>query len=111
MSSGLFNVIFYGILILSGIMFIFAIIVMISPKARAKFMGKQIQATKYMIDDQKENIRDISSNLADASKEGIKTTTRAIKEGLTEDETIYCKHCGASIDSDSTFCKKCGKEQ
>lgn len=50
-------------------MFIFAIIIMISPKARA------------------------------------------IKEGLTEDETIYCKHCGASIDSDSTFCKKCGKEQ
>ena len=23
----------------------------------------------------------------------------------------YCKHCGTSIDSDSTFCKKCGKEQ
>ena len=56
-------------------------------------------------------MRDITSNLADASKEGIKTTTRAIKEGLTEDETVYCKHCGASIDSDSTFCKNCRKEQ
>lgn len=41
----------------------------------------------------------------------ISPKARAIKEGLTEDETIYCKHCGASIDSDSTFCKKCGKEQ
>lgn len=112
MSGGLFNIIFYGILILSGIMFIFAIVMMISPKARAKWMGKQIQATKYMVDDQKENIRDISTNMADASKEGVKTTARAIREGLLEDDdTVYCKHCGATIDSDSTFCKKCGKEQ
>ena len=23
----------------------------------------------------------------------------------------YCKECGAAIDTDSKFCKKCGKEQ
>ena len=33
-------------------------------------------------------------------------------EGLTEEESdVYCKHCGASIDSDSTFCKACGRKQ
>ena len=72
MSQGLFNIIFYGSLIFIGIMFVFVIVMMISPKARAKWMGKQIQATKYMVDDQKENIRDISTNMADASKEGVK---------------------------------------
>ena len=37
-------------------------------------------------------------------------TARAIKDGFM-DKQIYCKHCGASIDEDSRFCKKCGKEQ
>ena len=27
------------------------------------------------------------------------------------EETIFCKHCGAKIDADSKFCKSCGKEQ
>ena len=46
------------------------------------------------------------------SKDAITTTTRAIKKGLTEEESdVYCKHCGTSIDSDSTFCKACGRKQ
>ncbi len=47
---------------------------------------------------------------ADISKDAITKTTRAIKAGLT-DEVIYCKHCGTEIDADSSFCKKCGKQQ
>lgn len=112
MSHGLFNIMFYGSLIFVGIMFVFVIVMMISPKARAKWMGKQIEANKYMIEQQKENLKEISTNMADATKDGVKTTARAVREGLLEDdETVYCKHCGATIDSDSTFCKKCGKEQ
>ncbi|MBR0385607.1 MAG: zinc-ribbon domain-containing protein [Erysipelotrichaceae bacterium] len=26
-------------------------------------------------------------------------------------EAVYCKYCGALIDADSRYCKKCGKEQ
>jgi len=48
--------------------------------------------------------------MAYATKDGIKTTARAIKEGFSKD-SAYCKHCGSGIDSDSKFCKKCGKEQ
>lgn len=89
----------------------FVIALMISPKLRGKWMSKQVKATKYMVDESKEDIHDITTNMADASKEGVETTVRAIKKGITEDEDIFCKHCGAKIDSDSKFCKSCGKEQ
>lgn len=111
MSQGIFQIIFFGMFFMGIALFIYGIVVFFSPKARGKLMSKQVQATKYMMENQKENLKDISDDLADATKDGVKTTARAIKEGLTEDDTIYCKHCGATIDSDSTFCKKCGKEQ
>jgi len=47
---------------------------------------------------------------ANIAKDAIETTVRAIKKGITEDEKMYCKHCGAFIDKDSKFCKECGKK-
>lgn len=35
---------------------------------------------------------------------------KGIKKGMSEDTTIYCKHCGAQIDADSNFCNNCGKQ-
>ena len=48
---------------------------------------------------------------AEIEKEGIKIKTSAFKEGMSGTKTIYCKHCGSRIDSDSKFCKSCGKRQ
>lgn len=73
-------------------------------------MSRQIKASKYMMDEAKEDIKSISDDMAYATKDGIKTTVRAIKEGFTQD-IIYCKNCGSEIDADSKFCKECGKEQ
>lgn len=89
----------------------FVIALMFSPKLRGKMMSTQVKATKYMMDESKEDLKSVTDGMAYATKDGIKTTTRAIKEGLMEDNNIYCKHCGSEIDSDSKFCKKCGKEQ
>ena len=41
----------------------------------------------------------------------ITETVRAVKRGITQKESMFCKHCGTQIDIDSKFCKKCGKEQ
>ena len=98
------------IFIFTIFVFIFILVVMFSPKLKGKIMGMQVKATKYMVDETKEDIRDISTNMAEATKEGIKITTGAIKEGFSG-ETIFCKHCGSQIEIDSKFCKKCGKEQ
>ena len=111
----MFEAMFVIVPILVAAGFVFVIAMMFSPKLRGKFMSKQVKAMKYMVDESKDDIESITTNMADATKTGIKTTTKAvaegIKEGFTGEETIYCKHCGATIDADSTFCKKCGKEQ
>lgn len=118
------------------VVFVFVIISIISPKFRGKTMARQIKALKYMAEESKDAIADITEATSGAvikgkkkvldenedtlkemaiqeaniDKERIEITTRAIKKGLTA-EKMYCKHCGASIDGDSKFCKKCGKAQ
>lgn len=130
--------IFLGISVFIAIgMFVFVICMMFVPGLRSKFMGHQLKMQKRMLEDNKEvmqdigkitgeigvktakgvldeneeDIRHVVGKTADISKDAITTTTRAIKKGLTEEESVYCKHCGESIDSDSTFCKSCGKKQ
>ena len=119
-----------------GAIFVITIVSIISPKFRGKLMSRQIKATKYMIDESKDDLsnlgttmgnigvnirknildenedtlRDLTIREANIDKEGIKIKTRAIKDGLSKDN-MYCKHCGETIDEDSKFCKKCGKEQ
>ena len=105
------SILFTVVPIIMGIIIVFMIISIVSPKFRGKMMSRQIKATKHMVDYSKEDLKDISDGMAYATHDGVKNTARAIKEGLTEKNSIYCKHCGASIDSDSKFCKSCGKEQ
>lgn len=131
--------IFIGVFALIMAMFVFCFIHMISPKARGKMMSKQVEAMKHMTNMSKDDMQDVLTNLseisinakknildqnedtlkdiankeANISKDAIKTTVSAVKEGWTqgEDSTMFCKHCGASIDANSKFCKECGKEQ
>ena len=70
-----------------------------------------IKAKKTILTNNEEDLRFNANKQADINKDAIKTTMYSIKEGLTEDEILYCKYCGASIDADSKFCKSCGKEQ
>ena len=106
----MFDAMMFIVPIISILIIILTFVMMFSTKARAKMMAKQIKATRYMMDEVKDDIRSISTDMADATKGGIETSTRAIKKGLTEDIHIYCKHCGSAIDSDSRFCKSCGKK-
>ena len=80
-----------------------------SPKFRTKIMGTQVKATKYVLDEHKDNLHDIANTTGDIVNPQITKTVRAFKDGLKDQ--VYCKHCGESIDSDSKFCKSCGKEQ
>ena len=99
--------IFFGLVIA---IIIGSFVIMLNPNLQGKMLSSQVKSLKYMMDDSKDDIQDVSTNLAKATKDSIEITTRAIKKGFTDD-CIYCKHCGSSIDKDSKFCKKCGKEQ
>ena len=109
MHFGLFKVFFIFVAVIVGVIFILTILMVVSPKIRAKFMSKQIKATKYMIDEVEDDLTDIATKRANINKEGVEITAKAIKDGLTD--KVYCKYCGKKIDKDSKFCKICGKEQ
>ena len=86
------EILFIIVPIFIALVFVFVIISTISPKFRGKMMSKQVKSVKYMMDESKDDIESISTNMANATKGGIETTARAIKKGFTDEENIYCKH-------------------
>ena len=128
----LWGIVFFGCLCF----FLWMMYSVISGKGQSKLMARQIKRSKQILEDNKEGIKDlqklgaelnidvrkeiledkmdslqdISSVSADIESVGLEKKAAAIKKGLGSD-TVYCKHCGALIDSDSRYCKVCGKEQ
>ena len=75
-----------------------------------ELMSDMLDMKKEILTEKEEDLKYVADKQANISKDAITTTTRAIKEGFI-DNMIYCRHCGAKIDADSKFCKKCGKQQ
>ena len=109
------------IAVLACSIIIFVILSLFSPRVQGKMMSKQIKsvkttaktgtiAEKEILDENEDIMSSNERRKANIKKEGIEVTARAIKDGLTSNK-IYCRYCGASIESDSRFCKNCGKEQ
>ena len=112
---------------------VFGFMTVFNPSVRSKWVGRQLEMQKKVLEDNKETIKDINrlggevtidsaneildkkgkdikramDRSTDISSDSIKKVARAIKDGIKDE--MYCKHCGASVDSDSVYCKKCGK--
>lgn len=69
-----------------------------------------VRVQNNLINNNEDILKESADKRANINKDAVRTVAHAIKEGFTED-LIYCKHCGVAIDSDSKFCKSCGKEQ
>ena len=70
-------------------------------KARAKTL-------RYIQEENKDDLTAIANNSAEITSDAVSKTANAIANGVQK--TMFCKHCGARIDADSTFCSRCGKE-
>lgn len=70
-------------------------------KARAK-------TVRYIQEENKEDLTAIANNNAEIMSDAVSKTASAFANGVQK--TMFCKHCGERIDSDSTFCSHCGKE-
>ena len=70
-------------------------------KARAKTL-------RYIQEENKDDLTAIANNSAEITSDAVSKTANAIANGVQK--TMFCKHCGARIDADSTFCSQCGKE-
>ena len=132
---------FLILFIIIGIITLFIMILTFSfifnPKTRSKLMGKQLGMINNLLNDNKDTIVNINETMggimvdsqksilnkhgdgmkevvtknANINKEATKIVATAIKEGFSETEKGYCKHCGKNIDKDSLYCKDCGKKQ
>ena len=67
------------------------------------------KTTRYIVEENKDDLTAIASNTADIMSDAVKTTASAVGEGMRA--TKFCKHCGEKIDADAKFCPSCGKEQ
>jgi DNA-directed RNA polymerase subunit RPC12/RpoP len=140
MNEVIFKVMFTVVPFLVITIFIFTILMMFSPRLRAKLIGLQIKTMKHVTNDNKDDMVDIGTNLGDVvartgknildrnedslrdistrgakiSEVGIETMAKAFKKGFSSDEKseseIKCPKCGSLIDKDSVFCKECGKK-
>ena len=123
---------FVGFLFFVIIIFVVTFLFMFNPKIRGGMMKSNMKSVssmlsgsegslesltesmikmkKNIIENNEEDLKELSRKSAEIRSDGVEITARAIKKGLTTDEGIFCKYCGKKIDADSQHCKYCGKE-
>ena len=98
-----------------GVMVVIAIVFMSSSRGMSQMMKRTIKMQKDILDENEEDLKEISAKSANIEKEAIEIKARAVRDGFINNEekedNKYCKYCDALIDDDSLFCKKCGKKQ
>ncbi|MDY4559399.1 MAG: zinc ribbon domain-containing protein [Eubacteriales bacterium] len=83
-------------LILTVFGFIFPLVMKLAPKIN-----------RAMIEANKDNLQ----NIIDTVSKATKNSSVADEEKGTENESVFCRHCGQKIEKDSVFCKHCGEKQ
>ena len=77
---------------------------------RPEISKMAIQSQKYIQEENKEALKEISDTTAEIHANAVKTIANAAAEGFSQN-TVFCKECGEKIDSDSKFCRHCGTKQ
>ena len=70
-------------------------------------MGIKVKAAKYLIDENKDDLKAITDAMAQSGFLQNNNKT----DNYNNNEVRFCKYCGRNIDADSVFCKYCGKQQ
>lgn len=74
-------------------------------------MGNAVAKAKYNVTtNNKEILKKTADETADIHKDAVETIMHSVKNGLSDNDKVFCKYCGEQIDADSTFCKKCGRK-
>ncbi len=85
-------------------------------EARVATMQRLQQQNIHIIKELSAAAAQASADMQAASSAPNDSAKAPAQEASTENEfknesnKMYCKHCGIQIDSDSKFCKACGKE-
>ena len=110
-----FIIIGIGLVVIFLIVFIILVWRGMSPKGIEKTLtnlgNATVRAQNNIINDNEEILKNTANKTANINKDAVKVMAQSIKEGFSDNNDVYCKHCGGLIDYDSKFCKSCGKEQ
>ena len=78
---------------------------------RPEISKTSIRTQKYIQNENKEYLTDIANTAAEINANAVTSISRAAAQGFTQENTVFCKECGAKIDADSKFCRYCGTKQ
>ncbi len=71
-----------------------------------------IKLNKHIVEENKEDLQDLSTAQSEILSEGVKNLSKAATEGVQDaKDKKFCMYCGKQINNDSKFCSYCGKEQ
>lgn len=102
------EILFWIIFILAFLIIIGSFVVMLNPNLQGKMLSRQVKSLKYMMDDSKDTLKNLTDDMADITKDSVEAKARAVKKGFTNEETITCPYCKEKVDKDSKYCKHCG---
>ena len=83
--------IFFGLVIA---IIIGSFVIMLNPNLQGKMLSSQVKSLKYMMDDSKDTLKNLTDDMTDITKDSVEATARAVKKGLTEEDGVACPHCG-----------------
>lgn len=69
-------------------------VIMLNPNLQGKMLSSQVKSLKYMMDDSKDTLKNLTDDMTDITKDSVEVTARAVKKGLTEEDGVACPHCG-----------------
>lgn len=67
-------------------------------------LGYKKEITRYHLNEDKENIKDVQNYLHEGTRNEIVKTVKEIKN-----EVLTCPHCLNKVEKNDKFCPKCGK--
>ena len=73
--------IFFGLVIA---IIIGSFVIMLNPNLQGKMLSNQVKSLKYMMDDSKDTLKNLTDDMTDITKDSVEATARAVKKGLTE---------------------------
>ena len=77
--------IFFGLVIA---IIIGSFVIMLNPNLQGKMLSSQVKSLKYMMDDSKDTLKNLTDDMTDITKDSVEATARAVKKGLTEEDGV-----------------------
>lgn len=96
---------------LGSVAFAFLGSFVMKPNQLKKARKQAAKQQNYLISQDIQGVSSIPSGSSANNGSGSSSPSQSEYQFYTDEEMVYCRHCGAKIKGDSMFCSKCGQLQ